>query len=278
MNLKTSKNKIKKKNIMNKISVAIPTFYSSKFISQTIESLKNDSIINEIIICDDSENAIEFKALKNTVSKLLENTEIKLNITKNSKNLGGFKNKYKCIEKVSSEFVYQIDSDNIANTKSLRHISKLNLQALDKSILHLPSKIYLFNRNKNERFFKPSNNVIYFKEDKVVDSYQIKNALLSNKKFVISRNIGWLLNTGNPFVYKKSYLEYLKPGLSKSEDTLAACSIALFYYWLNSGNSISISKFLSHYHRLRDDSYFVSKGDIAIKSINHFKEQIKNLS
>ena len=65
MNLKTSQNKIKRKNIMNKISVAIPTFYSSKFISQTIESLKNDSIINEIIICDDSENAIEFKALKN---------------------------------------------------------------------------------------------------------------------------------------------------------------------------------------------------------------------
>ena len=54
--------------------------------------------------------------------------------------------KYKCIEKVSNEYVYQIDSDNIANTKSLRHISKLNLQALDKSILHLPSKIYLFNK------------------------------------------------------------------------------------------------------------------------------------
>ena len=65
-------------------------------------------------------DAIEFKALKNTVSKLLENTEINLNITKNSKNLGGFKNKYSCIEKVSNDFVYQIDSDNIANPKSLK--------------------------------------------------------------------------------------------------------------------------------------------------------------
>ena len=263
---------------MNKISVAIPTYYSSSFITPTINSLKNNSLINEIVICDDSEDNNEFKNLEYTVNKLLSNSEVKLDISKNLKNLGGFKNKYKCIEKVSNEYVYQIDSDNIANPKSLGHISELNLQALDKSILYLPSKIYLFNKNKNERFFKPSNNVIYFKETKVVDSYQIKNALLNNKKFVISKNIGWLLNTGNPFVNKKSYLECLKPGLSKSEDTLAACSIALFYYWLNSGNSISISKFLSHYHRLRNDSYFVSKGDIAIKSINYFKEQIKNLS
>lgn len=236
------------------------------------------SLVDEVVICDDSENHEEFQNLERTVKKLFEKSEIKLNISKNNKNLGGFKNKYKCIEKVSNEYVYQIDSDNIANTKSLRHISKLNLQVLDKSILHLPSKIYLFNKNKNERFFKPSNNVIYFKETKVVDSYQIKNALLNNNKFVISKNIGWLLNTGNPFVRQESYLEYLKPGLSKSEDTLAACSIALFYYWLSSGNSISISKFLSHHHRLRDDSYFVSKGDIAIKSINYFKENIKNLS
>jgi len=263
---------------MSKISIAIPTFFSSLFIDQTIRSIMDFSLVDEIVICDDSENYEEYQNLERIVKKLIEKSEIKLNISKNNKNLGGFKNKYKCIEKVSNEYVYQIDSDNIANTKSLRHISKLNLQALDKSILHLPSKIYLFNKNKNERFFKPSNNVVYFKEDKVVDSYQIKNALLSNKKFVISRNIGWLLNTGNPFVYKKSYLEYLKPGLSKSENTSAACSIALIYYWLNSGNSISISKFLSHYHRLRDDSYFVSEGEIAIKSINYFKEQIKNLS
>ena len=262
---------------MNKISVAIPTFYSSKFISQTIESLKNDSIINEIIICDDSENAIEFKALKNTVSKLLENTEINLNITKNSKNLGGFKNKYSCIEKVSNDFVYQIDSDNIANPKSLKAISNFKLATLDNSILYLPSKIYLFNKYKNERLFKPSNNVVYLKNTKVVNPQEVRDILLNNKKFVKSRNIGWLLNTGNPFVNKQSYLEYLKPGLSRTESTLAACSIALVYYWLNSGNSISISKFLSHYHRLRNDSYFVSRGDIAMKSIDYFKEQIKSI-
>ena len=276
MNLEILNNNIKK-NLMNKISIAIPTYYSSKFISQTIESLKSHSIINEIIICDDSDDAIEYKSLKNTVSKLLENKEIELNISKNSKNLGGFKNKYLCIEKVSNEFVYQIDSDNIANPKSLKAISNFNLATLDNSILYLPSKIYLFNKSKNERFFKPSNNVIYSKNTKVVSPLEVKDILINNKKFVKSRNIGWLLNTGNPFVSKKSYLEFLKPGLSRTESILAACSIALVYYWLNSGNSISISRFLSHYHRLRSDSYFVSRGDIAVKSINYFKEQIKNI-
>ena len=49
---------------MNKISVAIPTFYSSKFISQTIESLKNDSIINEIIISMTPRTLLNSKHLK----------------------------------------------------------------------------------------------------------------------------------------------------------------------------------------------------------------------
>ena len=156
-------------------------------------------------------------------------------------------------------------------------MSNFKLATLDNSILYLPSKIYLFNKYKNERLFKPSNNVVYLKNTKVVNPQEVKDILLNNKKFVKSRNIGWLLNTGNPFVNKQSYLEYLKPGLSRTESTLAACSIALVYYWLNSGNSISISRFLSHYHRLRNDSYFVSRGDIAMKSIDYFKEQIKSI-
>ena len=66
--------------------------------------------------------------------------------------MGGFKNKYSCIEKVSNDFVYQIDSDNIANPKSLKAMSNFKLATLDNSILYLPSKIYLFNKYKNEDF------------------------------------------------------------------------------------------------------------------------------
>ena len=262
---------------MNKISVAIPTFFSSRFIDQTISSVKDSPLIEEVVICDDSENSEEFQNLEKIVKKILEKSEIKLNISKNNKNLGGFKNKYLCVEKASNNYIYQIDSDNIANSKTFKYISRIELDSLDASILHLPSKIFLFKERKYEKFFKLSNNVTYLKDTKLLSGNDIKQILLNNEKFVKNKNIGWLLNTGNPFFRKDSYLDFLKPGLDESESTLAACSIALVYYWLKSGNLISVSNFLSHYHRVRDDSYFVSRGDIAMKSIDNFKEQIKKL-
>ena len=93
---------------MNKISVAIPTFFSSGFIDQTISSIKDFSLVEEVVICDDSENHEEFQNLEKIVKKVLEKSEIKLNISKNNKNLGGFKNKYLCIEKASNNYIYQI--------------------------------------------------------------------------------------------------------------------------------------------------------------------------
>jgi len=68
---------------LKKISVAIPTYFSSKFITDTINSLKDNKIVNEIIICDDSEDKEEYSRLVNLVSSLLENSDIKLNIQKN---------------------------------------------------------------------------------------------------------------------------------------------------------------------------------------------------
>lgn len=102
---------------MKTISVAIPTYFSSKFITETINSLKDNKIVNEIIICDDSEDKEEYSQLSNLVSSLLENSDIKLNIQKNKSKLEGFKNKYKCVSLASNDFVYQLDSDNIANKK-----------------------------------------------------------------------------------------------------------------------------------------------------------------
>ncbi len=262
---------------MNKISIAIPTFYSSEFISDCIKSLVNYSVVSEIVVCDDSEDLKEFNTLERNIKNITKETSIDIKISKNNKNLGGFKNKYNCVEKTTNEYVYQIDSDNISNPKFLRYISNINFETLDQSLLFLPSKIYLFNQHKYQSFIKPSNNVTYLKNTKIMNAVDIQRVLIDNKKFVKDKNFGWLLNTGNPFFNKKSYLENLAPGLEDSKNISAACSIALVYFWLKSGNSICISDFLSHYHRVRDDSYYVSQGDTAINSIDTFKERIKNL-
>ena len=107
---------------MNNISVAIPTYFSSRLIEDTIQPLLKYKIVNEIVITDDSENTNEYNELSRKVNLLLESSPIELKMFKNSKKLGGFKNKYNSISKSSNDFVYQIDSDNIPNTKSLKFI------------------------------------------------------------------------------------------------------------------------------------------------------------
>ena len=234
---------------MVKITVAIPHIFLLNSY-QIPSSFLAHKAFNEIIITDDSESSKEYNDLYTEVKSLLENSQIDLKISKNKSNLGGFKNKL-CIEQSSNDFIYQIDSDNIPFNSSLNYLSNLNLNSIDNSILYLPSRIYLFKRFKYEYFYKRSNKVIYSKKTKLFDFETIGKAIKNNEKFVNRRNINWLLNTGNPFFYKTTYLENTKKGLNLSKNTLSADAIArLIIGWNRS--QISISSFLSHFHKTRN--------------------------
>ena len=262
---------------MKKISVAIPTYFSSKFITDTINSLKDNKIVNEIIICDDSEDKEEYSRLVNLVSSLLENSDINLNIQKNKSKLEGFKNKYKCVSLASNDFVYQLDHDNIANKKTLDKISNLDIKSIDKEQLFIPSKIIMFKKNKYEYIFKPSYNVKYLNKSLIFDSVFIKDYIDTNNNFLLKKNVSWLFNTGNQFFYRDAYLSNLEKGLELSKTTLSACSFGMAYFWLSSGNKICIAEFLSHYHRLHEDSAWVKEGEKVVNSVNYFKAEILNI-
>jgi glycosyltransferase involved in cell wall biosynthesis len=262
---------------MNKISVAIPTYYSSKFIKDTITPFLKHKIVDEIIITDDSEDNSEFNILTNKVHNVLENSSIRVRLLKNTKKLGGFKNKYYAISETNNKFVYQIDSDNIANNKFLKFIGKADERVFDKEILYLPSKIHLFKDSKYESLYKPSNRVIFSKKSKIITPEYLKNALNMGINFVKHKNVNWFLNIGNPFFYKDSYLTNLEKGLASSEKELSACSIALCYFWVSSGKNICMSSFLNHYHRQHKDSYWITAGQNAPNSVEYFRNQIKNL-
>ena len=262
---------------MNKISVAIPTYYSSKFIKDTITPFLKHKIVDEIIITDDSEDNSEFNILTNKVHYVLENSSIRVRLLKNTKKLGGFKNKYYAISETNNKFVYQIDSDNIANNKFLKFIGKADERVFDKEILYLPSKIHLFKDSKYESLYKPSNRVIFSKKSKIITPEYLKNALNMGINFVKHKNVNWFLNIGNPFFYKDSYLTNLEKGLASSEKELSACSIALCYFWVSSGKNICMSSFLNHYHRQHKDSYWITAGQNAPNSVEYFRNQIKNL-
>lgn len=260
---------------MNKISVAIPTYFSSSFISPTIQLLKNYSNVDEIVINDDSQNEEEYKKLDYTINLILENKNINLKISKNKKNLGAFKNKFVCIENASSDYVYQIDSDNIPSKNTLNYLLNLNLKSFDKSVLHIPSKIYLFKKYKYEYLLKPNNLVLFSLKTKVLDLEKMNSILENNKRFVISRNINWLLNTGNPFFYRSTYLSSLEKALLSDREIYAGDAIAMVYYVLENGHKISVSKFLSHFHKISDKSNFVTHGDTAMTTVSIFKDKLK---
>lgn len=261
---------------MNKISIAIPTYFSSRFINELLKSLISHEVVSEIVISDDSVNNTEFKKLDYITKETLKSTGINLNLIKNTKNLGGFKNKYKCVENCSNDFIYQIDSDNIARNKTLKFFSKLQFNKLDSSILSLPSSIFLFENNKYEMYLNPSKKVVYKRKSTLIDFQTVKDSLKENKKFVVKKNIDWLLNTGNPFFNRLNYLESLQPGLNYETDKLSACSIAMAYFWLLSGKKINILRDLAHYHRVRNDSYYVQQGSIADNSVSYFKQKFIN--
>ena len=262
---------------MKKISVAIPTYFSSNLIEETIYPLLGHKIVDEIIITDDSEDNNEYNKLSRNINNLLENSSIKVKIFKNKKKLGGFKNKYNSISKTSNDFVYQLDSDNIPNNKSLKFIDISPEDTFDKEVLYIPSKIFLFKKSKYETIFKPKNRIILSKKTKKITPEYLQNSLNHNINFVKDKDVTFLLNLGNPFFYKESYLKNLEKGLKKSEEVLSACSIAMSYFWASSGNDISISSFLSHHHRVRKDSYWVTAGSNAVNSVKYFSDQIKNM-
>ena len=101
---------------MKKISLAIPTYLSSKYVSILLRSIEKSEIINEVIISDDSSNVAENRKIEKILNKFKKsNSSIQFKLFQNSDNLGAFNNKFNAINLCANDIVYQIDSDNIAS-------------------------------------------------------------------------------------------------------------------------------------------------------------------
>jgi hypothetical protein len=109
---------------MTKVSLCIPTLNRyDAFLSKNIrEYLKNDRI-EEIVICDENGEDIE-KILKNF-------TDSRIRLYKNESLLGPFRNKIKCCELSSNEWVCLIDSDNFAHEEYFSALEKYFIEESD---------------------------------------------------------------------------------------------------------------------------------------------------
>lgn len=256
---------------MSKVSIAIPTFNSSKYVEELLSSLFNTSnkySFNEIVINDDNSESDDFKNLINTVNYFSNKfTEISFELSQNKKNLGGFINKYNTVKKCNNMIIYQIDSDNIIKKSALKMLSEDNLE---KPFLYLPSSISIFKDNKFRK-----RKIKFTKKFGEFSKEEIKTFLIKNNN-VNKRDLNWVMNIGNPIFYKESYLEKLEEGIN-SKLNLSADAYGLTYFWLKNNGKLYLDKKHSHKHRLHDKSYWVTEGNDAVDSVKTFRELMVNL-
>ena len=164
----------------NYISVAIPTYNSSKYLNDCLKRFLDLNIVNEIIIQDDNSSEKEISNIKD-ILKNINSKKVSLHI--NSENKGAFFNKIEAISNCNNKWVYQIDSDNIPSIKINNDISYV-LKTNDPNNLYYPSTLYQFynypNFSKFLSLFRKKYIVRLFDEDTLLDINKIKETLLND--------------------------------------------------------------------------------------------------
>lgn len=283
------------------ISVGIPTYNSSKYVESCLKSVANKKMINQIIISDDCSTDEELVSLKKIISKFENNSNKEIIFSKNQKNLGGFHNKLKLIKKSKNDFIYILDSDNIAG----KNLDSVILEILKKpdsnKYLYQPNTMCQFyNYPKLAKFmsnFQKKYKVKFLKDDKALNFNDIRNSLILNpgsydisqfikddftlttepdSDFLIDKWIFWLLNCGNFIVSKNEMIEILDKKPSFSRDLLSIDAVVFAYHWLSSGKAIQILESFYHHHRKRKDSVSFIEKENSTYATEYFIREILN--
>lgn len=250
------------------LTIIIPTYNSSKYLKQCLDSIVNIKSVSEIIISDDNSDKNNKKLLKDVIHTFHEKNKIKY--VENTPNLGAFYNKFNAVKHSSNELVYILDSDNIAGFNLNKIINTIQIEN-NENFLYIPSKIYHFYNNVN--FLTPAyktlmNNLETFsKNNLTLDSKDI-NSNFNKRKFIMedaTKSIYWILNIGNFIVYKNNFLKNMENKLMFDRKLLSMDAVAFSYYWLKNGKKLRLLKNHYHFHRKRLDSVsWVEKEDSKI--------------
>lgn len=257
---------------MNKYSIAIPTFNSSRYIKDCISPFLNMDIVNEIIISDDFSDNNEFQKLMNIINRLSKHKGLNIEIYRNNKNLGAFQNKFKAIEYCKNNNIYQIDSDNVPGKNIKKILSNLNI---DKNLIYYPASIKQF---RNSFFNRPLVNetLNLLNYETTVDLNFIISEIKDQQK-IIDKNIKWLLNMGNFIVSKDSYLNTFRPTIGQATN-LSADAVAISYFWIKSGKKIKMLNNFYHFHRKRADSVSFTEGHKSHFSVDYYLDKFHKLN
>ena len=286
------------------ITVGIPTFNSSKYLFDSLNSVINCTSVNEIIISDDGSSQAEIKKLEQTISTFSTKVDKKIKLIKHSENRGAFVNKFSIFEQSSNDIVYVLDCDNIAG-KNLDSIIQNKLKNdITKPYLFQPGTLYQFwskhRLSKLLSIFNKKYRVIFTKSDLVLNTVDVaaslienpgtynlneilkkknlndllENVEIKNKNFPQEKWIMWDLNCGNFIVNKNLMLNIASAGLEFERKINSLDAVTFSYLWLQSGYEIKIYNQFFHHHRKREDSVSFIERDNTEYATNFFLRSI----
>lgn len=251
---------------MNRITLAIPFYNTSKYFYEAIEYALNNDFVKEIVVNDDCSNENEWDKLNEIVYSLNEN---KIKIFRNEINVESFRNKYLTVQRSTSEWVYLLDSDNHPFENTFDVLK--SIEDLDPNICYSPSKLFC-KHDESIDYDVISDYTGTIKYD-IIGIEESKDAIIKRTKL-----FDWLINTGNYFFNRQIYLDNLKdPFENYLNYELCADTAAAFYFWLKNNGKVKVVENFHYNHRLRYDSYWNYCGSKSQSTVDLYTEMILEL-
>jgi len=227
------------------ISLAIPYYNRCKVISEVLKYPILDSRISEIVICDDYSIGNDISKLLNIIKKIP-----KIKLYRNCENIHALHNKKNAVSFCTNEWVYLLDSDNIIDKSTIDGI--FNIDNLNENTIYAPSFAY------------PDFDYTHFLN---------KDININTIQFLITQPLfNVLLNTGNFFFNKQSYLDsYVYNSTCKAADV-----ICFLYKWMLDGKNIKICDY-KYYHTVHNNSTYLKELQYNLEQSEYWFNRVKEL-
>ena len=210
---------------MDLISIIIPYYKKKEFISETINSIKNQSYKNyEILIIYDDENLTDLKYLKE-----LANEKKNIRILVNKKNSGAGLSRNNGIINAKGEFIAFLDADDYWHKDKL--LKQLNYM-IHKKINFSHTSYYIVNKNKKIISVRNGRNFLEYKD--LLSSCDVGLSTVMVKKKILMDNFFPNLTTKEDFVLWLKILKKCKKLIGINEPLT---------FWRKSNDSLSSNNF-----------------------------------
>ena len=230
------------------LSICIATMDRWKFLKDTLPIFVEQSIVSEVIVCD--ENGNDIKQIEKT--SLIKNKKLKLYT--NEKRLGIYQNKRKAASLAKEEWVAILDSDNIFPEQWFEDIEDVLKKDTNKKTIYASAYFRNVNLETGEEF-RPC--VEFDGLHLTKDSW---NTMFERRRW------NFLLNDGNWIVPRKA-IEYL-PIEIQSESLQAADAIYMLRCWIQGGYNIEYVKGLEYIHTVHGGSSWLETERESTRILN----------